>query len=182
LIRRLAVLSCLLVSSVLTAAAAAVDGYPGLYAEVQVGANAVTHSERDFISPVASVIGGVWVYTGIGIEAFADAELARGADGGFEAGVSNAFGAALRLSSPPSGGLRGYVVLGYVDFTLAQEPTRGIGREIDERFSGVRFGVGLQQRLQRFPSVLFGAEYRNFHTEEAVQVDGLVFGLRLDVR
>ena len=66
----------------------------GLYAEVQVGANGVRHSELDFVSPLASLSVGAWLYPGIGVEAFTDVELERGADDGFEAGVSRAVGAA----------------------------------------------------------------------------------------
>ena len=73
-------------------------------------------------------------------------------------------------------------MLGYVDFTVAQEPTRGRGREIDERFSGARLGIGLQQRLKIAPALLFGAEYRRFFVDEALHIDGLVLGLRLDLR
>lgn len=155
----------------------------GLYAELQVGANGVRHSELDFVSPLASASIGTWLYPGIGVEAFVDVELERGADQGFEAGVSRAVGGALRLSSPSQDGLRGYIVLGYVDFTVAQQPTRGESRrEIDERFSGARLGIGLQQRLERVPGVLVGAEYRRFFVDEAIHVDGLVLGLRWDVR
>ena len=180
--RRTLILSCLLPLLALGPVAAVADGRPGtLYAEVQLGANGVRHSERDFVSPVASASLGLWVLPNIGLEAFADTEIDRGSDDGFEAGVSEAFGAALRFSSPPRDRLRGYLVLGYVDYTVTQEPNGG-GREVDERFSGARFGIGLQQRLVRLPGVLVGAEYRNFYNDEAIQVDGLMIGLRLDVR
>ena len=182
--RPLLALSCLLPLLAASPSAVVADEarFGSLYAEVQVGANGVRHSDLDFVSPLASLSVGTWLYPGIGVEAFTDVELERGADEGFEAGVSRAVGGALRLSSPAQGGIRGYVVLGYVDFTVAQEPTRGRGREIDERFSGARLGVGLQQRLKIAPALLFGAEYRRFFVDEALHVDGLVFGLRLDVR
>ena len=173
------VLSCLL--PLLGVVAAPATAAVPLYAEVQVGASGVRHSDLDFVSPIASLVLGTWVLPGIGIEAFADGELDRGSEDGFETGLEHAYGGALRLSSPERDGIRGYVLLGYVDFTIAQRDLV-TGATIDERFTGARFGIGLQQRLERFPSLLFGVEYRNFYTAESIQADGLVLGLRYDLR
>ena len=184
LIRLPSLLPCLvaLAGAALAPAVAAEARLGRPYAEVQLGASGVRHSGLDFVSPFAGASAGLWLYPGIGVEAFAETELERGADAGFEAGVAEAYGAALRLSSPARDGLRGYVVLGYVDFTVAQAPRDGAGREIEERFGGARVGIGLQQRLRVAPALLVGAEYRSFLVDEPIHVEGLVLGLRIDVR
>lgn len=153
----------------------------GPYLELQAGVLGVRHANLDVFGPVGGAIAGTWVRPGIGIELFADTPLAYGDDNGFEAGVSEAFGAALRLRSPPVDGLYGYVVLGYADFTVHQEPFDG-GIAQDERFTGMKFSVGLMQRLKILPAMLVSAEYRNFYVDEPVRVDGLSLGLRLDIR
>ena len=90
------------VAAVLLATAAAAPSAParaegrGAYGELQVGASAFSHSDLDFVSPMASLGAGVFVRPGIGVELFADAPLERGEDGRFAAGIDNAYGVALR--------------------------------------------------------------------------------------
>ena len=152
----------------------------GPYAEVQLGASGVRYAELDFVSPIAGVSVGAYLFPGIGLELFADGALDRGGASRFESGVNQAYGAAVRLRSPSEDGLHGYIVLGYVDFVVEQESLdRGI--EIDERFTGLRSSIGLMQRLERVPSLAVTAEYRNFYVDEAIQVDGLSLGLRFDM-
>lgn len=153
----------------------------GAYAELGLGASGVRHSELDFVSPLAGVGVGAFVLPGIGLELFAEAALERGEDGRFEAGIERAVGVAARFQSAPVGGLEGYVTVGYVDLTLVQESLDGDG-EIDERFGGARFGVGLAQRLARAPALALGIEYRNFRVDDALLIDGIVLGLRARFR
>lgn len=153
----------------------------GPYLELQSVIQGLKHDKLDVFGPHGSAIVGTWVRPGIGIEIFADTPLSYGEDNGFEAGVSEAYGAALRLRSPSNNGLYGYVVLGYVDFSVYQEPKTG-GFEIEEAFTGARLSVGVMQRLQILPALLVTAEYRHLYVDEPIRVDGLSLGLRLDVR
>ena len=153
----------------------------GPYAELQFGISGVRHSALDFVSPIASVGAGVYVLPGVGLEVFADAPLARGGASRFEAGVSEAYGAALRFRSPSEGGLHGYIVLGYVEFVVEQE-SLDTERTIEEDFSGVRASIGVMQRFARTPAFALSAEYRNFYSGDSMQVDGLAVGLRFDLR
>lgn len=159
----------------------------GPYAELQFGGSVVSHSDLDFISPAIGGNVGVFLYPGIGLEAFGSGTLENGEDGRFEAGVTESYGAGLRFQSPGSssfagGLLHGYIVLGYVDFLLEQASLDEPERRIEERFSGARISIGVMQRFRRVPNLSLTAEYRNSYVDEPVQVDGLVLGLRLDVR
>ena len=153
----------------------------GPYLELQSVVQGLKHDKLDVFGPYGSVVLGTWIRPGIGVEVFADTPFSYGEDNGFEAGVSEAYGAALRLRSPSNDGLYGYVVIGYVDFSVYQEPKSG-GFEIEERFAGARLSVGVMQRLRILPAMLVTAEYRNLYSDEPIRVDGLSLGLRLDVR
>lgn len=153
----------------------------GPYLELQSVVQGLKHDKLDVFGPYGSVVLGTWIRPGIGVEVFADTPFSYGEDNEFEAGVSEAYGAALRLRSPSNDGLYGYVVIGYVDFSVYQEPKSG-GFEIEERFAGARLSVGVMQRLRILPAMLVTAEYRNLYSDEPIRVDGLSLGLRLDVR
>ena len=159
----------------------------GPYAELQFGGSVVSHSDLDFISPAVGGNLGVFVYPGIGLEVFGSGAIENGGDARFEAGVTESYGAGLRFQSPGTasmggGLLHGYIVLGYVDFQLEQESLDVPGRTTEERFTGARVSIGVMQRFRRAPNLSLTAEYRNSYTDEPIQVDGLVLGLRLDVR
>lgn len=160
-----------------------------LYGEVHLGAAGVRHSDLDFYPALGSITAGWYVRPDIGVELFADAGFSDGEDSDIELGVEDAVGIALRLQSPAEKGLHGYVVLGYVDFSLAQSSTLRVdlgGVEIretnlDERFTGSRLSIGMMQRLQRYPSLLVSAEYRNYYSASSIKVDGFLLGLRVNL-
>lgn len=161
-----------------------------LYGEVHIGAGGVRHSELDFYPAIGSVTAGLYVLPDIGIEVFADSGFSDGEDSDIEIELEEAFGVAARFQSPGQGGLHGYIVLGYVDFSLAQtselqlttgESATSRESNIDERFTGARVSVGLMQRLSRFPALLLSAEYRNYYSDSSISVDGFLLGLRVNL-
>lgn len=154
-----------------------------LYAEAHIGAGSVAHSNLRFNPLFASFSAGAFVLPGIGIEAFVDAPLDSDEDRVFDLSLSGAAGVALRLQSPPQRGLQGYVLLGYVDFGIEQTEESSLGtRTVNQSYTGARASIGIMQRLNVLPHVLFGAEYRIYHSEDAIQVDGWSLGWRVNMQ
>lgn len=164
-------------------AASADDRYASgrLYGELGLGAGAVKVGELDFYPGFASAALGAFVWPGIGVEVFADGGLREGIDDGFQLEVSQGVGAGIRLESPPSDGLAGYVVLGYAEFRVRQDRDNDRGRTADlvEDFGGVRVSVGLVQRFERVRSLSLAAEYRKYYVEDGLDLDALVVSLRV---
>lgn len=154
-----------------------------VYGEVQLAAAGVQHSDLDFYPVFGSVSVGAFVLPGFGIEVFADSGLASDRRGGFHLEVEEAYGVAARFQSPPSRGVQGYIVLGWVNFTVDQQASATAslaGSSITEDFQGARVSIGVMQRLQRFRNLLFSFEYRHYNAGEALRVDALVLGLRVN--
>ena len=150
------------------------------YGEARLGAGGVRHSDLDFYPTFGSFSAGVFIFENIGVEAFVDAPLAADTSGDFEVDIVEAAGAAIRFQSPPRNGVNAYMLLGFVNFELEQEED-GAGT-LEEDFSGARVSIGLNQRLKRFPGVLFGAEYRNYFSDSGITVDGISLGLRFELQ
>lgn len=160
---------------------AAAEG--SVYGELQLGAGGVSHSDLDFYPAFGSVTLGAFVLPGIGVEVFADSDVASGSDGNFDLEIDQAYGIAARFQSPPMRGLQGFIVLGMVDYTLNQQSDlvgTVTARTISEDFRGARVSVGIMQRLTRLPYLQFTAEYRHYNADEPLRVDALVFGLRVN--
>lgn len=154
-----------------------------IYGDIHVAAGTVAHSDLRFHPVFASFSAGAYVRPGIGVEGFFDTGLDSDEQAVFDLSVNQASGIALRLESPPQRGLQAYVLLGYVNFSLDQleEDSRGT-RTVTQTYSGARVSVGLLQRLQVFPNMLFGAEYRIYHSGDGILVDGWSLGLRVNVQ
>lgn len=154
-----------------------------IYADVQWGVHAVRHSDLDFFPLLTSGTLGLWIFNNIGIEVFGDAGQGSFEDGPFELEIEEAGGFAVRFQSPPRNGFSLYFTAGYVDFQVTQTVAdeRGVGR-ISEGFAGLRLGVGLAQRLPVFENVLVTGEYRNYFSEDELQVDTLALGLRVNIQ
>lgn len=119
----------------------------------------------------------------IGLEVFADAGLKSDKASGFEMNIDQAYGIAARFQSPPRHGLRGYIVLGLVNYKLDQssDATASVSAtSIHDNFAGARVSVGLMQRLERFPNLLVSFEYRHYNADEPLRVDALALGLRFN--
>ncbi len=172
-----------LIACVLLVASSQAIAEGRVYGELQVGTGGVRHSELDFYPIFGSLTIGAYVFPNIGIEVFADTELAAGEDEDFELAIEQAYGIAARFQSPPLRGVRGYIVLGAVNYTLDQtfnSNSLATVRSVNEDFTGIRVSVGLMQRLIRFPHLLFTAEYRHYNADEPLRLDGLVLGLRVN--
>ncbi|MFK7852983.1 MAG: outer membrane beta-barrel protein [Granulosicoccus sp.] len=155
------------------------------YGEIQLAAGGVQHSEVDFFPVFGSISVGAFLLPNIGVEVFADTGLSSDKSDGFDLDIEQAQGIALRLQSPPNNDIQGYVVLGYVNYTLDQDslPTATLaGSSVNEDFRGARISVGLMQRLQRFPNLLVSAEYRHYNADEPLRVDALLLGLRVNTK
>jgi len=157
---------------------------PTLYGEARLGAGGVRHSDLDFYPGFGSFSAGIFVLPNIGIEAFADAALSEGKRDIYKLSVSQAAGVAARFQSPPQRGLSAYVLLGYVEFTLKQKENGGVvpPRTVSQNFEGVRVSLGVQQELDFLRGLMLGLEYRNYHSDSGITVDGLSLGLRLEIR
>lgn len=149
-----------------------------LYGELHLGAGGVRYADLDAYPTFGSLTLGAFVLPGIGLELFADQGIDNDEQNSFDIGLEQAYGVAARFQSPSSGGTSGYIVLGYVDFTVEQG--RSDLQTISESFTGARISIGLMQRLRTWPALQVSAEYRNYYVDEPVRVDGLVFGLRLN--
>jgi len=170
-----------LIAVVLLLAAMQANASVRLYGEAHLGAGGVRHSDMDFYPSFGSFSAGLFVFENIGVEVFADKTLSPGKRDVFELELSQAAGAAVRFQSPPTRGLQAYVLLGYVDFTVEQqERTANSRRTVVQSFGGVRASVGVQQRLEAINGLLFGVEYRNYHSDAGITVDGLSAGLRIE--
>ena len=153
------------------------------YGELQLSAGGVRHSDLQFYPVFGTLSAGAWVYPGIGIEAFADTGLMTGEEDDFELELTTATGLMARFQSPPSDGLSGYILLGYVNFTLEQKESSERRSGTDkETFSGARISIGMVQRLTRLPNLLVSVEYRNYYVDEDIRVDGLSLGLRVNIQ
>lgn len=153
-----------------------------LYGEARLGAAGVRHSDIDFYPTFGSFSAGAFLYKNIGIEGFIDAELSADDNGIFELGVTRAAGAAVRFQSAPERGLHAYILLGYVDFGLEQKESGLLGdRTVSQSFEGLRFSLGVNQRLDWVPGLIFGAEYRNYYSNSGITVDGISLGLRFEM-
>ena len=153
------------------------------YGEVQLAAGGVQHSDIDFFPVFGSVSAGMFLVPNIGVELFADTGLSSDESDDFDMDIEQAYGIAARFQSPATGGLQGYIVLGYVNYTLDQDsrPTATLaGSSVNEDFSGARISVGLMQRLGRLPNLLVSAEYRHYNADQPIRVDALVLGLRVN--
>jgi len=172
-----------LIASVLLFTSLSVQAQNPLYAELNLAAGGVSHSDLDFVPVFGSVSVGSYVYPGIGIELFGDSGFESGSDDGLELSFNEAVGAGMRLESPARRGMQGYIVLGAVEYTLEQrvENTSSLGL-VREDFTGMRISVGLMQRLVRLPALLVSAEYRHYNAGERLRVDAFVLGLRGNVR
>ena len=154
-----------------------------LYGEVQLGVASVTHSGINFYPSFGSLSAGAFVAPNIGIEVFADGLLATGTEGDFEMAITQAVGVAVRLRSPPKDGLHAYVLLGLVDFELQQDESNDRNSpRVRQDFTGLRVSLGMAQRLRAIPQLLFTGEYRNYYSDDGIQVDGFSLGLRVNVR
>ncbi len=158
-------------------------GLSRLYADTQWGVQAVRHSELDFFPLFSSGAIGLWVFDNIGVEVFGDFGLGSFERDDFEVEVEEAGGIAMRFQSPPRKGFSVFFTAGYVDYQLAQvvDDERGVSR-VSQGFAGLRLSVGLAQRLPVFESVLITGEYRNYYSEDELQLDSLALGLRFNIQ
>ncbi len=161
---------------------AAADG--PIYGELQLAGGAVRHSDIDFYPTFGSATIGGYVLPNIGIELFADMGFGSDSSRGLNMDIEGAYGIAARFQSArATRGIRGYIVLGAVSYTLDQD-IRASGssaaRSVEEDFVGFRGSVGLMQRLKRFNNLQFTAEYRHYNADEPLRVDALVLGLRVN--
>jgi len=153
------------------------------YGEVQLAAGGVQHSDVDFYPVFGSVSAGLYLVPNIGVEVFADTGLSSDNSDGFDMDIEQAQGIAVRLQSPATQGLQGYIVLGYVNYTLDQDAratATQAASSVNEDFAGARISVGLMQRLKSLPSLLVSAEYRHYNADEPLRVDALVLGIRVN--
>lgn len=153
------------------------------YGEVRLGIGGVRHSDLDFFPKFGSLSGGLFIFDNIGIEAFVDVPLTASDKSAFELDVTQAAGVAVRFQSPPQRGLQAYILIGYVNFTLEQEENGVLGRRtIKQSFDGARVSIGVNQRLEVMDGLIFGVEYRNYHADSGIVVDGVSLGLRYEIQ
>jgi len=171
-------IACVLAFSVSIAQA---DG--PIYAEFQFGAAGVRNGDLDFVPKLASVSAGFYLRQGIGLEIFADGGVSSDRKDGFDLEIESAYGIALRLESPPVRRVRGYMVIGAVEYTVNQESSATAdirSSAIDGDFTGLRIGLGISERLERWDNVIVSLEYRHYNADEPLQVDALLLGLRIN--
>lgn len=171
-------IACVLV---VTSSCALADG--PVYAELQLGAGGVSHSDLDFYPIFGTATLGAFVLPGIGLEVFGDTGIDSDEDGNFDMELEQAYGIAARFQSPSKSGLQGFIVLGVVNYTLDQQSGftgAVIPAPVNEEFRGMRISVGVMQRLRRFPYLQFTAEYRHYNADERLRLDALVFGWRVN--
>lgn len=154
-----------------------------VYADAQWGVQAVRHSDLDFYPLFSSGSLGLWLFDNIGVEVFGDAGLGSFEDDEFSVEVEEAGGVAMRFQSPPRNGFSLYLTAGYVDYQVAQvvDDERGRAR-VSQGFAGLRLSLGIAQRLPVFDSVLLTGEYRNYYSEDELQLDSLALGLRINIQ
>ena len=154
-----------------------------IYGELNLGAGGVAHSDLEFTPVFGSISAGAYVYENIGVELFLDSGIRAGEDSEFTLDIEQAYGLGLRLQSPPIDGVRGYVVLGVVNYTVEQKldiSSSSARAPVDGDFTGFRASIGLMQRLKRFPAVQFTAEYRHYNADEPIRLDAIVLGFRFN--
>jgi hypothetical protein len=154
-----------------------------LYADLQFAVAGVSHSSLDFYPQFASVSAGVFLRRGIGLEIFADSGLGSDRKRGFDVEVENAYGIAVRLQSPPTRRVQGFIVIGAVNYSMKQTAaatnTLG-GSSIEGDFTGMRISVGILERFEHWDNVLLSLEYRHYNADDPMRVDALLFGLRVN--
>lgn len=172
-----------LLACVLAVSTSTVQADGPLYAEVQLAAAGVNHSNLDFYPTFGSISAGLFVREGIGIEVFADSGITSDKKNGFDLEVTEAYGIGLRLQSAPVNRIQGYMVLGAVNFTVNQEAnaTASLGGSlINGDFTGVRVSLGIMERLERWKNVLVSLEYRHYNADQPIHVDAVLLGLRVN--
>jgi len=154
-----------------------------VYADLQLGLNAISHSDLDFFPKVVSGGLGVWLFDNIGVEVHFDGGISSDRDGAFTIELEEAAGLSLRFQSPPVRGLAAFINIGYVDFQLVQVESDSRGtRRVSEGFSGARISLGVVQRLPRFDFLHVTGEYRTYLSDSDLQVDTLAIGLRINLK
>ncbi len=152
-----------------------------VFADLQVGTQLVSFSELDFTPLVTSVGAGVWVFDNIGIDFFYDTGISDDDSGNFSTEIDEATGFGLRFQTPPKRGFSGYVNVGYVDYQVSLTINDALGsRRVSEGFAGGRIAIGLSQRLRHFDFLSVTGEYRNYFSDDDLQADSVVFGLRVN--
>ncbi len=176
------------IASVATASDRPLFDYSGsplsrLFVDLQLGVQAVSHSDVDFNPTITSVGVGFWLFDNIGIDFFLDATASDDTEEAFTLEIDQASGFGLRLQSPPRRGLSLHVNLGYVTYRIVQleQDARG-SREVVENFAGARLGIGVAQRLRAFENILITGEYRNYLSDDELQADTLAVGLRVNFK
>lgn|GEM_PF-800271 len=154
------------------------------YAEGFVAGSGISVGAFDYYPVFAGVSAGFFFHKGIGLELHLDGEILPGEDNDYELAYERGAGVALRLESPAQGGLSGYVLLGYTEFSVRQERENPpvAGDEVNGDFGGPRISIGLVQRLARSPWLSVSAEYRKYYVEGGLDVDAFVLGLRVSQR
>lgn len=172
-----------LIACVLTMFSSFANAEGPLYADLQLAAAGVSHSNLDFYPQFASVSAGVFLRPGIGVEIFADGGLASDRKEGFNLEIENAYGIAIRLQSPPIRRVHGYIVLGAVNYSIKQTASSTAslgGSSIEGDFTGMRVSVGMVERLERWENVMLSLEYRHYNADDPMRVDALLIGLRVN--
>ena len=173
-----------LIACVLTVVSSLANGADRpLYAELQYAAAGVNHSDLEFYPQFGSASAGVFLRKGIGVEVFADIGLGSDKKSGFDLKVDHAVGIAVRLESPPVRRVRGFIVLGAVNYSITQKAAATDtqnGSSLDGSFTGMRVSVGIAERLKWWENVLLSAEYRHYNAGESLRVDALLLGLRVN--
>lgn len=172
-----------LIACVLTVVSSFANADGPLYADLQIAAAGVSHSDLDFYPQYASVSAGLFLRPGIGLEIFADSGLASDRKSGFNLEVENAYGVAIRFQSPPVRRVHGYIVIGAVNYSIKQTATATSslgGSSIEGDFTGMRVSVGMVERLERWENVMLSLEYRHYNADEPMRVDALLLGLRVN--
>ena len=146
-----------------------------------MGAQLVGFFEEDFTPSVVSVGGGIWIFDNIGIDVFFDTGISDDNSGNFSAEIEEAAGFGLRFQTPPKRGFSGYVNVGFVDYQiLLTDNDENPDRLISQGFTGGRIAIGLSQQLKYFDYLSVTGEYRNYFSDDDLQADSLVFGLRVN--
>ncbi len=154
------------------------------YVDVQFALQGVRHSELDFYPTATQLSAGFWIFNDIGIDFFIDRPVSSDKESIFDVEIRQASGVALRFQSPHlATRLHAYMLLGYVDLQVEQNQADDRGtRRIRQSFSGARISIGFARRLSRLDNVLITGEYRNYYTEDEIQIDGIGLGLRVNLR
>ena len=154
-----------------------------IFVDFQWGTQLVSFSSLDFNPIVASVGAGVWIFDNIGIDVFYDTGISDDYSENFLVEIEEAAGFGLRFQTPPKRGFSGYVNVGFVDYQVLLTVNDSLGtRRVSEGFSGGRIAIGLSQQLRHFDFLSVTGEYRNYFSDEDLQADSVVVGLRLNFK